>query len=93
MAQTPLLVKPTLEMVKLQASKIGLPPREAEKFWHHYEMVGWVWGRGRLPIKNWHSALQGWKLHWQDGAGIKPKAKTIVQTDLSKELDRIERRK
>lgn len=89
MAQTPLLIKPTLEMVKLQASKIGLPPREAEKFHLYYESNGWK--VGRTLMRNWHAALSGWKMRYEERVG--PQKKTIVQTDLSKELDRIERRK
>jgi hypothetical protein len=51
--------------VKLQASKIGLPPREAEKFFWRYEATGWCWGRN-VRIKSWTAALAGWKLNWED---------------------------
>lgn len=64
MSRTPMLIKPSLEEVKLQAAKIGLPPREALKFWNHYETVGWRCGRN--PIVSWTHALTGWKLRMED---------------------------
>ena len=91
MAQTPLLIKPTLDMVKLQASKIGLPAREAEKFHLYYEAQGWRVGRN--PMRNWHAALSGWKMRFEERVGPQAVKKTIVQSDLGKMLDRIERKK
>ena len=92
MAQTPLLIKPTLQMVELQAAKIGLPRREAEKFHLYYEANGWR--VGRTLMRNWHAALSGWKMRFEERVGPQgaPK-KTIVQSDLGKMLDRIERKK
>lgn len=33
---------------------------EGEKFWEYYEMVGWVSGKARKPIKKWEMAASGW---------------------------------
>jgi len=52
---------PSLEEVKLQASKIGLPDSEAEKFWNYYESNGWRVGKN--PMRSWSSALTNWKLN------------------------------
>jgi len=92
MAQTPLLIKPTLQQVEMRAKQIGLTRREAEKFWHYYEANGWRVGRNLM--RNWHAALAGWKMRFEERVGPQgePK-KTIVQSDLGKMLDRIERKK
>ncbi len=87
--QTPLLIKPTLPEISLQAAKIGLPPREAEKFFHYYTSNGWR--AGRNPMKNWLSSLQHWKLVWEERVGPQVKAKTIIQKDLD-HLERQERK-
>ena len=52
---------PTLDEVKLQAAKIGLPDNEAEKFFHYYESNGWRVGRN--PMRSWSAALTNWKLN------------------------------
>lgn len=52
--------KPTMEMISLQASKIGLSALEAEKFFNHYEANGWRTGRGK--VVSWTHLLTGWKL-------------------------------
>ncbi len=88
--QTPLLIKPSLAEISLQAAKIGLPPREAEKFFHYYTSNGWR--AGRNPMRNWLSALQHWKLVWEERPGNHAvKVKTIMQKDLDA-MDRQERK-
>lgn len=82
---TPLLFNPSLQEVKLAAAKTGLPELEAEKFWNHYEMVGWKCGRG-LRITSWTHALAGWKLRWMERGGCMPQAK---QLPMDKQLDRL----
>lgn len=62
-SRSPLLVHPTLEEVKLQAAKIGLPESEAEKFFYYYESNGWRVGKN--PMKCWLSAMSGWRVRWQ----------------------------
>ncbi len=89
--QTPLLIKPSLAEISLQAAKIGLPPREAEKFFHHYEMTGWKWGKS-MPIKSWVSALQKWRLNWEERVGPQKAVRTIIQKDLDA-MEREDRRR
>lgn len=56
-------VKPTLEMVKLQFAKIGLPESEAERFTAYYESNGWRVGRN--PMANWAAACRNWKSNYE----------------------------
>lgn len=64
---TPILVKPTLEEIRLAALKIGLPEIEADKFFYHYESNGWRVGRVKMSSLN--GALAGWKIRWQERNG------------------------
>lgn len=57
---------PTPEELTLHAAKIGLPPREAEKFAAYYASKGWT--VGKAPMKCWKAAMTGWKLRCQDEA-------------------------
>ncbi len=58
---------PSIIEVKLQAKQIGLPEREAEKFWYFHDARGWR--VGNKPMKRWKSALQTWKFNWEDRGG------------------------
>lgn len=51
---------PSLEEVKAYCAtrKSAVDP---EKFWNHYEGVGWVSGRQRTPITNWKSMVCYWE--------------------------------
>lgn len=60
MASTPLLIKPSMEEVKLHAAKIGLAPNDAEEFFYYYASNGWKVGKN--VMKCWRSAMQGWKI-------------------------------
>lgn len=55
---------PSPEELELQAAKIGLPQREAQKFFNYYESKGWMVGKS--PMKIWRSALANWKLKWEE---------------------------
>jgi DNA-binding transcriptional MocR family regulator len=55
---------PTLEEIKLAATKTGLPESEAEKFFHYYQSNGWKVGRS--PMKSWTHALAGWQARWRE---------------------------
>ena len=55
---------PSLESVKLNASKIGLPDTEAIKFHAYYESNGWRVGRN--PMKSWQAAMIHWRGNWQE---------------------------
>jgi hypothetical protein len=58
-ASLPRFQKPSLDEVKLQAAKIGLPEAEAEKFVNFYESNGWRVGKN--PMRSWPHALTNWK--------------------------------
>jgi uncharacterized protein YdaU (DUF1376 family) len=62
-------VKPSLEEIKLHASKVGLPEIEAEKFYNYYESNGWKVGRN--PMKSWQAAMVNWRTNWQERNGAK----------------------
>ena len=51
---------PTLEQVKLQASKIGLPDPDAIAFHSYYESNGWKVGKN--PMRSWTAAMTTWKI-------------------------------
>lgn len=52
---------PTLEAVKLQAAKAGLPETEAVRFHAYYESNGWRVGKN--PMRSWVAAMTNWKLN------------------------------
>jgi len=54
--------KPSTPEMELQASKIGLPPTEIDRFFNYYESNGWRVGRN--PMKCWKAAMQNWKIHY-----------------------------
>lgn len=51
---------PTLEQIQhyCLSRRNGI---DAEAFLNHYEMVGWVCGRNRLPMKDWKAAVRLWE--------------------------------
>lgn len=67
--QTTLLIPPTLEEIKALAKSIDLPEIEAEAFFWHYQSNGWK--VGKVAMKCWKSALQGWRIRWQQRSGDK----------------------
>lgn len=55
-------IKPSMEAMRLQGQKIGLPDSESEACFHFYESNGWRVGRN--PMKSWPSAMQNWKKNY-----------------------------
>lgn len=53
---------PSMEECQLHAAKIGLPDREAQKFWMFYDGKDWFVGKNKM--KRWHSAMGLWRLNW-----------------------------
>lgn len=53
-------IKPTLEEVKeyCAARKNEIDP---ENFINHYETVGWVVGKNKLPMRDWQAAIRTWE--------------------------------
>jgi hypothetical protein len=70
--------RPTLEMVKLAAAKIGLSDIEAEKFFSYYEGNGWKTGRN--PVKSWTACLTRWKLTAQQYENNGRPGRTVPQS-------------
>jgi len=78
---------PTTEELKLQAAKIGLPDREAQKFWNHFDSKGWKVGKTRM--QRWKSALANWKLNWEEwgrSTEVSPNIQAVLH---QKELDEV----
>lgn len=77
----------------MQAAKIGLPEREAQKFLLFYESKGWKVGKS--PMKQWRSALAGWKLRWEEKPdydsrnGLSATTAAILR---QKELDEVQKK-
>lgn len=84
---TPMLIKPSLDEIRLQADKIGLPEVEAERFYNHYMANGWRIGKSRMV--SWTHAMAGWKIRWQEErySGNGRNGHTIVRS-LDQDLNR-----
>lgn len=54
---------PSLEEVKLNGAKIGLPDSECVNFHAYYESNGWRVGRN--PMKSWNGAMIHWRSNWK----------------------------
>ena len=52
-------VKPTVEDIQAYITEKGYD-LNAQQIFDHYEMVGWVYGRGHNPIKDWKAAVRTW---------------------------------
>ena len=70
----------------MQAAKIGLPQREAQKFFNYYESKGWMVGKNRMQI--WRSALAGWKLRWEESRPVAQQRPSIAQRDMDRSWER-----
>lgn len=57
--------KPTIEAIKLQCAKIGLPDEQGQQFFDHYESNGWK--VGKVHMRSWPSALNNWKVNHTNG--------------------------
>lgn len=71
---------PTLEMVLNHADRIGLPPEEAERFYHHFTALGWINSKG-IRIRKWQSRLVTWKNDYLDRKGRSKALQTPVEAD------------
>lgn len=78
---------PTMEELQLQATKIGLPPNEAQMFYCYYASKGWK--VGKAPMKQWRIALTGWKLRWEErrGSARSNGAETVVRHEEFKRVE------
>jgi hypothetical protein len=71
--------KPTIEEVKLQASKTGVSDLDAEKFFNYQTSKGWKVGNS--PMKSWTHALVTWKLNGQSYGNYKNSPKSNPRND------------
>ena len=53
--------RPTENLVMAFFKKTGWPDIEAQKFFNHYESIGWKIG-GRIPIVDWKASARNWML-------------------------------
>ena len=53
-------VKPTLEEIKayIEERKSKIDP---QAFYDYYNKVGWVYGKNKLPIKDWKACVSTWE--------------------------------
>jgi hypothetical protein len=54
-------VHPTREDLEAYAAEMGFAEFDAAEFLDHYEMVGWVVGRSKLPMVSWRAAVRTWR--------------------------------
>lgn len=50
---------PTLEIISQYGSELGVDKSYCERFYNHYESIGWVNGTGQ-KIKNWKLIFKNW---------------------------------
>lgn len=72
----PAIGAPSIEAVEAWATENRLPDFDANKFFNHYELAGWKYGKAKTPIKDWKRAAanayaggNGWAV---DGANRLP---------------------
>jgi hypothetical protein len=72
----PAIGAPSIEAVHEWASSEGIRDFDAEKFFNHYSLSGWKYGKAKTPIKDWRRAAanaygggKGWAV---DGANRLP---------------------
>lgn len=53
------LVRPCLSEVVEYVKSMGLPAKDGEFLFHHWEESGWK--RGKEPIRNWKAAVNKWQ--------------------------------
>jgi len=53
------LKRPSLDDIKSEGIKTGLPALDCESFYNYYEANGWKVGRN--PMKNWKAAMANWR--------------------------------
>lgn len=50
---------PTLEIISSYGAELGIDKNYCERFYNHYESIGWVNGTGQ-KIKNWKLIFKNW---------------------------------
>lgn len=62
-------VEPTVEELAKYAAEIGFRGFDAYHFLDHYQMIGWVTGKNRIPMKDWKAAVRLWRRNQQEWSG------------------------
>ena len=70
-------IEPDLDEVRLFAKENGVEGC-AEKFFYHYQSVGWK--IGKTPIADWKAALKKWSVNGLDLKGIAPNNTAVGNT-------------
>ena len=65
------IVGPELQAVLNHAVVIGMDAETAQKFWNHYNALGWM--KGKTKIAHWQSLLANWKIEDQERQAIQKK--------------------
>ena len=65
-----------LHDVMAEAERRQWKPGAAENFFDHYEMVGWVYGKSRHPIRKLGAAMSTWERNSKNGSSPLPAKKT-----------------
>ena len=66
--------RPTLEEVKAYCEE-RTNEIDAQEFLDHYDKIGWVYGKNRIPIKDWKACIRTWERNSKQ----QPKKKTRQQ--------------
>jgi hypothetical protein len=62
---------PTLELISSYGADLGIDKNYCERFFNHYESIGWVTGTGQ-KIKNWKLIFKNWVM--KDNINVKEKS-------------------
>lgn len=81
--------KPTLCELDAYAVEIGFNTFDGHAFLDHYDMVGWVVGKNRLPMKDWKAAVRTWRRNQQTWASQQESRQPTKQEQRAV-LDRID---
>jgi hypothetical protein len=63
-----------VQELRAYAVEIGWPECDAERFLDHYDMVGWVVGKARIPMKDWKAAVRLWRRNQREWKSEQPPA-------------------
>ena len=90
-----LLLQPSEEEILHLAKnpEINLPEIEARKFFCHYSLTGWKYGKGKhvITLQNIRIAMQGWKLRWLERGGFYQNGQ-MPQSPLDRPLSDVDKR-
>lgn len=72
------MIKPTVAELAAYGLEIGYRGFDPDRFFDHYEMVGWVTGKARAPMKNWKAAVRQWRRNEAEWKGQKQETDPAV---------------